>query len=52
MKQKMNKYLIRYTTESGDYEKEWVMANSAKEAEEKFKDDHWGWETITSVERI
>ena len=48
----MKKFLIRYTTRDGDYEKEWISAYSASEAEREFRDDHWNIQTIDSVEEI
>ena len=29
----MKKYLVRFTTKNGEYDKEWCHANSASEAE-------------------
>ena len=37
----MRKYLVRFTTKDGDYDKEWTYANSEQEASRKVQDEHW-----------
>lgn len=37
----MKKYLVRFTTKSGDYDKEWCHANSKEEAEQNIRNEHW-----------
>ena len=48
----MKKYLVRFTTESGDYDKEWCYANSEQEAADNIMDEHWNIQEIDSVEEI
>ena len=48
----MKKYLIRFTTKSGDYDKEWCYANSKQEAADNIMDEHWNIQEIDSVEEI
>jgi len=48
----MKKYLVRFTTKSGDYDKEWCYANSEDEAAQNIRDDHWNIERINMVEEI
>lgn len=48
----MKKYLVRFTTKSGEYDKEWCHANSASEAEEIIRQDHWNIRSIDLVEEI
>ena len=48
----MKKYLVRFTTKSGDYDKEWCYANSEEEAEEIIRSDNWNIAQITLVEEI
>jgi len=45
----MKKYIVRFTTKSGDYDKEWCYANSEKEAEENIKREHWNIKSIDMV---
>lgn len=45
----MAKYIVRFTTKSGDYDKEWVSANSPSEAEEIIKSEHWNIKSIDLV---
>jgi hypothetical protein len=48
----MNKYLVRFTTKSGDYDKEWCYANSEDEAIRNVEDEHWNISHIDMVERL
>lgn len=48
----MKKYLVRFTTTDGDYDKEWCHANSKEEAAQNIKDDHWDIAHIDMVEEI
>ena len=48
----MKKYLVRFTTKSGDYDKEWCYANSRQEAVDTILHDHWNIEKIDMVEEI
>jgi len=48
----MRKYLVRYNTKDGDYEKEWCLANSELEAKRIVQDEHWNIERIDSVTEI
>ena len=44
----MKKYIVRFTTKNGDYDKEWCYANS-EEAAQNIQDDHWNIESIDMV---
>lgn len=48
----MKKYLVRFTTKSGDYDKEWCYANSETEAAQNIEAEHWNIKTIDLVEEI
>ena len=48
----MKKYLVRFTTTSGDYDKEWCYANSEEEAAQNIQNEHWNIKTIDLVEEI
>ena len=48
----MKKYLVRFTTTSGDYDKEWCYANSELEAERNIKNEHWNIAHINSVQKL
>ena len=48
----MKKYLVRFTTKSGDYDKEWCHARNELEAEEIILREHWNIERIDSVTEI
>lgn len=45
----MKKYLVRFTTTSDDYDKEWCYADDEREAAEIIKDDHWNIKSIDYV---
>lgn len=46
------RYMVRYTTKDGDYDKEWCHADSEEEAIETIKREHWNIESIDSVLQI
>lgn len=48
----MKKYLVRFTTKGGDYDKEWTYANSENEAADIICGEHWNIAHIDSVEEI
>ena len=48
----MKKYLVRFTTKSGDYDKEWCYANSKEEAAEIIERDHWNVASIDDVSEL
>lgn len=48
----MKKYLVRFTTKSGDYDKEWCHANNELEAAEIIEHEHWNIAHIDSVHEI
>lgn len=48
----MKKYLVRFTTKSGDYDKEWCHANSEDEATEIIQREHWNIKSIDMVTEI
>lgn len=48
----MKKYLVRFTTKDGDYDKEWCYANSKQEAADEIEHEHWNIAHIDSVEEI
>ncbi len=48
----MKRYLVRFTTKSGDYDKEWCYANNEVEAANIIENEHWNIASITLVERV
>jgi len=48
----MKKYVVRFTTIDGDYDKEWCYANNEREAAETIKDDHWDIASIDMVSEL
>ena len=48
----MKKYLVRFTTKSGDYDKEWCYAEDEQEAADNIMDDHWNIAHIDLVEEL
>lgn len=48
----MKKYLVRFTTKSGDYDKEWTYANSEQEAAENIQHEHWNIVRIDMVSEL
>ncbi len=45
----MKKYLVRFTTKSGDYDKEWCYANSEQEAADNIMNEPWNIQSIDLV---
>jgi type II secretory pathway component PulF len=48
----MKKYLVRFTTKSGDYDKEWCHANSEEEAKNNILSEHWNIAHIDMVSEL
>ena len=48
----MKKYLVRFTTKSGDYDKEWCCAEDPNEAANIIESEHWNIASIDSVEEM
>lgn len=48
----MKKYLVRFTTKSGDYDKEWTYANGPGEAASEVAHEHWNIAHIDDVEEL
>lgn len=48
----MSKYLVRFTTKGGDYDKAWCNANSRQEAVDIILHDYWNVERIDMVEKL
>lgn len=48
----MKKYLIRFTTKNGDYDKEWVYADSKQEAENNIRREHWNIKNINLITEL
>ena len=48
----MKKYLVRFTTKSGDYEKEWCHAENAYQAAQNIRDEHWNIQSIDFVKEL
>ena len=48
----MKKYLVRFTTTSGDYDKEWCYADSKEEAANNIRREHWNIASVDMVEEI
>ena len=48
----MDKYLVRFTTKNGDYDKAWCHANSRQEAVDTILHDYWNIERIDLVEKL
>lgn len=48
----MKKFLVRFTTNDGDYDKEWCYADSENEAESTIMNEHWNIKSIDSVEEL
>lgn len=45
----MKRYVVYFTTTSGDYDKEWCYANSEQEAENTIRREHWNIKSIDLV---
>jgi hypothetical protein len=48
----MKKYLVRFTTKSGDYDKEWCYADSEIEATQNIEAEYWNIAHIDMVEEL
>lgn len=48
----MSKYLVRFTTKDGDYDKEWCYADTESEAKSLISQEHWNIKSIDSVTEI
>lgn len=48
----MKKYLVRFITKNGDYDKEWTYANLEREAAENIQNEHWNIARIDMVSEI
>ena len=48
----MKKYLVRFTTKSGDYDKEWTYASSPQDAAYQIEREHWNIAHVDLVEEI
>lgn len=48
----MKKYIVRFTTKDGDYDKEWTYANSEEEAAENIQNEHWNIARINMVSEL
>lgn len=48
----MKKYLVRFTTKDGDYDKEWCYADSKEEAKNNIIHEHWNIAHIDLVEEL
>ena len=48
----MKKYLVRFTTTSGDYDKEWTYAENEIEAADIIRHEHWNVASIDLVEEM
>ena len=48
----MKKYLVRFTTTSDDYDKEWCYADSEEEAADNIRNEHWNIKSIDSVSEL
>lgn len=48
----MKKYIVRYTTTDGDYDKEWCYADSEEEAKDNILNEHWNIASIDMVNEL
>lgn len=48
----MDKYLVRFTTKSGDYDKAWCYAESEEDAADEIRHDYWNVERIDLIEKL
>lgn len=48
----MKQYLVRFTTTSGDYDKEWCYANSEQEAADNIRDNYWNIASINMITEL
>ena len=45
----MNKYIVYFTTNDGDSDKEWCYANSEAEAENIILHEHWNIKRVDMI---
>ena len=48
----MKKYLVRFTTKSGDNDKEWCYAENKHQATQQIRDEHWNIKSIDLVTEL
>lgn len=48
----MKKYLVRFTTKDGDYDKEWCYATSEEDAAQTIQNEHWNIAHIDMVSEL
>lgn len=48
----MKKYLVRFVTKDGDYDKEWWHADSKQAVEDIIRHEHHNIKSISSIEEI
>lgn len=48
----MHKYILYFTTNDGDTDKEWCYANSEEEAKNNILDEHWNIASIDIVDEL
>ena len=48
----MKKYLVRFTSKSGDYDKEWCYADSKEEAKNNILNENWNIASIDMVSEL
>ena len=48
----MKKYLVRFTTKSGDNDKEWCYAENKHQAAQQMRDEHWNIKSIDLVTEL
>ena len=45
----MHKYIVYFTTNDGDYDKEWCYANSEEEAKSIMLHEHWNIKSVDTI---
>lgn len=48
----MTKYLVRFTTTDGDYDKEWCYAHDEDDAADQIRREHWNVARIDMVTEL
>lgn len=48
----MKKWLVRWNTQDGEYDKAWCYANNAQEAADNIQHEYWNVAEITYVEEL
>ena len=48
----MKKYVVYFTTKSGDYDKEWCHAETKEKAADTIMHEHWNIASIDSVQEL